>query len=288
MDLPDRQILDSDLEFMALYTGWEIQKCRERVIEVWRKSRNGQLHVYHCIAELMFLKTRVARHPLYSTALAALQTDPQAKWLEVGCAFGTDVRKVIVDGWSEEGMYCLDVNDGYWNLSLELFGDGPKGPNKKLNVHTVFANITEIPDAEILNVLPRGEFSVASVAAVLHVLARDDSEALLKKLFDVLLKPGGLMFGTAVGAEEPEGREWWTTPDGTNRKRFLFSVETLTRLLEDIGYVDVSVKKHKRPENAALEGGAAPRVVDANTREGRALAEKVVYLIFSAKKPNAK
>lgn len=284
MELP-REISDSDLAFMAEYTKWDLTKCRERVLEVWQRSRNSGIHVYRCIAELMFLQTRVARHPSYAAAMNTLKKESTAKWLEVGCAYATDVRKVVVDGWPSEQIWCLDVTEAYFNLGLELFGD-----QETFNVNRAFGNILDetffpsTPQHTTQDVLPRNAFAVASVAAVLHVLAREDSEALLKKIFNILLKSGGLLFGSCVGAEEAEGREWWETPDGTKRKRFLWSVETLTQLLKDLGYVDISVKAYERPEKAGLES-RAPRVLDGQTAEARALSEKLIYLIFNARKP---
>lgn len=212
-------------------------------------------------------------------------------WLEVGCAFGTDVRRLILDGWPANQVHCLDVHDGYWNFGLELYKDGPDAvEGKQLACPTAFGNILDYtffsptPDDNVPDPLPRDAFSVISVAAVLHVLAKEDSFGLLTRLFNHFLKPGGLLFGSCVGTKKPDGEHWWETPDGTGRKRFLYSEQSLSALLTKLGFEDVKVSTHERPDRAGLES-RAPRVVEEGSKEAEALSQVMAYLNFSARKP---
>lgn len=282
-----RHIPDEELAFLREYTGDSLEACRARVVKIW-ESATKSLHVYRCVAELMFLATRVSRHPFYQRALEIVKQDTTARYLEAGCAFGTDVRRLILDGWPAEQIWALDVHDGYWKYGLELYGDGPDAEDgKQLKAHAVFGNILKdeffspVPNPSVPEPLPRDSFSVISLAAVLHVLAREDSVGLLTRLHDHFIKPGGFIFGSCVGTNVEEGEEWWETPDGTGRKRFLFSEGALKRLMESIGYTDVSVKAYTRAELAGLES-RAPRVVEG--REAEELAKVQTYLVFSGMK----
>ncbi|KAI9031108.1 hypothetical protein DFJ74DRAFT_702140 [Hyaloraphidium curvatum] len=277
---------DEALSFLAEYTGLTLPECRARALAVRDSAVSQNLHVYRCVAELMFLTARVARHPKYSDAMAALDADPAARWLEVGCAFGADVRKLVLDGWPAAQVHCLDVTRGYWDLGLRLFGDAGT-----LACPTAFGNILEdaffppSPPPGFADPLPRRAFAVVSVAAVLHVLAKEDVEGLLSRIFEHLMAPGGLLLGSCVGTAVEDGQSWWETPDGTGRPRFLHSGASLRRLLEKVGYVDVEVGQHVRPDRAMLRS-EGPREVQPGTREAEALAnDNLRYLVFSARKP---
>ena len=54
--------------------------------------------------------------------------------LDVGCAFGTDIRQFIIDGVEQNQLYGIDVTDTFFNLGLELFGDNGKNSQKFLNI----------------------------------------------------------------------------------------------------------------------------------------------------------
>lgn len=226
--------------------------------------------------------------PFYQKAFSAVKSDPSALWLEAGCAFGTDVRRLVLDGWPAKQVFCLDVHDGYWKYGLKLYGDGPDAPEgKRLECETAWGNILDDKffspkkDPAVPDPLPRDAFSVVSLSAVLHVLAKEDSEGLLQCLHDYFIKPGGYIFGSCVGTGAENGEHWWETPDGSGRKRFLYSEKALAALLEKLGFVDVEVCGFERAERAGLES-RAPRVVTGKEKE--ALSQVGTYLIFSAKK----
>lgn len=64
-----------------------------------------------------------------------------------------------------------------------------------------------------------GQVDFVWASAVLHVLSRGDCEKFLRNV-NLLLKPGGSVYGWTVGNAEP--REWADTPDG-KQKRYLHS-----------------------------------------------------------------
>jgi SAM-dependent methyltransferase len=229
---PKRKPLSTeDLAFLAQYLKVEpSDSLRNHVYAVWGEAWANQ-HMYRCIERFMFLHPRVAQHPYYPKVLQRIETGSQ--YLELGAAFGTDVRKLILDGWPVSLITAIDILPAYWNYGLELF----KETAEELGVKFISTNVIAEPSFCLVN-----QFSVISLAAVLHVLSKEDTQAILSKCLTFLI-PGGCLFGSCVGAKEPT--EWYPTPDGKAR-RFLHSKQSLARLLETIGFTDVTVQSSPR------------------------------------------
>ena len=101
---------------------------------------------YPCIREGKFLYPRMKSHPQYDQVLELLKsnkkyvidsnladTNSRTKSFDIGCAFGTDLRQLEVDGVSAEQIYGLDENDKFFKLGLELYEDDSEKSKKLLN-----------------------------------------------------------------------------------------------------------------------------------------------------------
>ena len=63
----------------------------------------------------------LSSHPLYSKVLENLKEGQ--KLLDVGCCFGQDIRKLVVDGAPAENINGTDVEGEFISLGYDLFGD---------------------------------------------------------------------------------------------------------------------------------------------------------------------
>ena len=64
---------------------------------------------YRCVRRLYFLHTTIDQNPKYSEALA--RRNEGHWWLDIGSAFGQDVRLPVLDGWPANRM--LATGEGW-------------------------------------------------------------------------------------------------------------------------------------------------------------------------------
>ncbi|KXS16556.1 hypothetical protein M427DRAFT_55501 [Gonapodya prolifera JEL478] len=296
-------IADSDLAFLSRWTGEkDLGVLRAHAEDNWRDMVGCATHIYRCMRRATYLSPRIARYPVYEEMLAAKAEGK--RFMEVGCAFGTDVRKVVADGWPAENILAVDITDNYWKLGLSLFQDASTPPP----VHTFFGDITDDPSTssrpDIITFLDAGTHFIYA-GAVLHVLSEAGVRAMLTKLYAVLA-PGGVLFGLSVGVSEPESGSDVTPPvpwlmvstttnvpspspattTPTRVPRVLHCSSSLTRLATSIGFASVKVKTFNIPRE--VEERVMGQTTEEETAERRALKERFgverLYLGFEMRK----
>ncbi|KAJ3255505.1 hypothetical protein HK103_006230 [Boothiomyces macroporosus] len=223
--------LEPDVSFIQSYCKIDKEEANKRVQDTIKKVEET-LHVYGCVRAGLFGKAFIHLHPKYQDVSARF-TNPDFKLLELGCCFGTDIRKMISDGLRQESITVSDLTDGYWNVGANvLFKDN-------LNVKAVFTDFAVDP---VVGLEPG--FDVISAQAVLHVLSKPQVETFLKNCFNYLYKDG-ILFGTCGGSDVAKEWEEQTPTKGLEGRvatnRYLHSVESLTELLTVIGFQDVQV-----------------------------------------------
>jgi len=232
------ELTDDSFEFISAYTKTpNIQQLREHVISL-KESIAEQLHVYRCIEGNMFLNPRIMRHATAYNKVKQIweenyKNGQAFKFADVGCCFGTDTRKLLLDGVRPEDVYAIDIHDGYWNFGYDLFKD-----KDTLKVNTLFTDVS-VPEyaethADLIN-----KFNVVYTGAVLHVFAKDEAETFVRNIFKMLVS-GGVYFGSTGVAIEPT-QTTVSTPK-KDKKRFLHSPDSLEELFKEVGFVNI--KKH--------------------------------------------
>jgi hypothetical protein len=140
-----------------------------------------------------------------------------------------------------ERSQCSDADvRGVWhrNYGLQLYED-----SSTIKVDTRFGDVTS-DSAFVQSLVADGQFAHVWTGAVLHVLPQDKVEALIRSVF-AMLRPGGSYFGTCVGTSG-QPTEW--QPGYRNRApAYLHTAESLTELLQRVGFVEVVVHEPLRP-----------------------------------------
>ena len=231
-----------DLDFFMQYTRggpWpEVEEAKELVRRVWLAVK-AKYHTYRCIQSLSFLKPKVQNLEAYSKLLDVYREQGKVKVMDLGCCFGQETRKLIVDGIPPEMIWAVDVIDGYWTAGKELFNDQEDSKHRIEHVHTVFADPCAADvDGDISRVLT-ADFDCVILMYVFHVLSLHQSEMLVQRM-NLMLRKGGLVMGTCVGSTKAQ--EWQLTPDGKSA-RFLHSIGSLSELFMRCGFEDVVVKE---------------------------------------------
>lgn len=145
-----------------------------------------------------------------------------AKYLDIGCCLGQDIRKLIHDGAPPENLYGAELTAPFIDLSFELFRD------QGIGTHFFQADaLTPLDDGESPLGKLRGKIDFIHLGMVLHVFDREKQQILLENCIS-LLKPecGSLILGTAVG--DVEGTQ---VPAGN----FMHSDETFKAIWDGIG-----------------------------------------------------
>jgi len=170
----------------------------------------------------------------YDKILHTLKQQKRIKLADFGCAFGQDIRQLILDGVSPDMITAVDLHDGYWKCGKDVFMDNA---GDKLNgIKTCWFDMSlplHHPDA-LESKLPNqiASYDFILLQAVLHTMSIEQHRVALCRI-QMLLKKGGVVMGRTVGSD-PE-KEWVMTPDGKGR-RFLHSATSLSSLFKECGF----------------------------------------------------
>ena len=237
----DCTILPSQLNF---YFEWQnqpqakraIDSAVEHVTQVWREVKK-EYHTYRCVQSLSFLVPKVQRFEAYPKLLDLLVTQKKVKVADIGCCFGQDIRRLILDGIPPDMIYAIDVTPGYWQAGLRLYNDKERNNHDIASVKTLFCDLCA-EEEEGGDVLEPASFDCIILKNVFHVLSFVQATRLIHRMAK-MLRPGGFVMGICVGSEI--GREWALTPDGQER-RYLHSVESLSKLFTAANFTPASVR----------------------------------------------
>ncbi|KAJ7315096.1 hypothetical protein DFH08DRAFT_715882, partial [Mycena albidolilacea] len=99
------------LQFLASQTGIsDADELKKHVLAIQAKAY--QVIAYPCIRIFGFTKLRMAGLPAYSQIKTLLHERPEAILLDLGCCFGTDIRKMAADGFPVQNLVACDLYRG--------------------------------------------------------------------------------------------------------------------------------------------------------------------------------
>ena len=252
-----------------------LDALRAEVLAAWRAVK-AEAHVYRCVQQLSFLTPRAPHHPHYAALLARLAADGpdrRADVADVGAAFGQEARALVADGVPPSRLLVADVSDAYWRAGVRIFDGGDA--ERMAHAATRWGDWAASDDGGAADIASGLSLSGVLCYYVLHVLSRQQSAGLLRRLRRAAA-PGCVLLGACVGAAT--AGEWALTPDGS-APRWLHSAESLTHLLSDAGWGDVSVEA-----NEPSDGLMRPPAGDV---AHAALLARALHLQFSARTPQA-
>ncbi|KAK9832278.1 hypothetical protein WJX74_005194 [Apatococcus lobatus] len=230
---PERDITEPDLQFLkSLKPHLSVSELKAHVLESFARGMNTGGVKYRCFQSLYHLLPAITDHYLYTSLVSRSQ---KGLFLDLGGGQGTDARKLIQDGWPAQHITISDVETFLWNVGLDLYEDGPKGP-----VQFIKANILDAADINSGGPLHNflGATDVVYAQAVLHLFNKETVKAYATTA-KALVKPGGLFIGANCTSDPPgafgkredsSGAPWLYTPAG------------FKAVLEEAGYVDVRIE----------------------------------------------
>ena len=215
-------------KFFKAYTATDVENLVEKAYMIYIKAL--KIHNYRCLETFKFLAPRIIHNPFYADIL---QTGSKKKILDIGCALGTDLRKMYLDGMLQHNLYGLELEQRFIDLGYELFAD-----RQKNKITFLIGNILDETIVKAFNSM--NQFDIVYSSSVIHLLEKEEIKQLLKNVL-TLLEERGIFFGQTTGLKEPQEQ---FKPSG--QKIYLHSKKSLQQELKNAGFknIKIEVKDH--------------------------------------------
>ncbi|KZV79812.1 hypothetical protein EXIGLDRAFT_734209, partial [Exidia glandulosa HHB12029] len=201
-----------EIAFLKQQTGIESdENIKQHVLRV--QERAYAVFPYPCIHHFYFTSLKISHFPAYGHLLKMGQERKGALFLDLGCCFGNDARKLAVDGFPVSQILAVDFNAEFWELGNELFGTTTEkcgirfipGDAFSSTLLDTTATPVDAPSslASIDSLTPLiGHLSAIHASSFFHLFF-EDKQALLARRVAALVKrePGSIVFGSHVGAK---------------------------------------------------------------------------------------
>jgi len=146
---------------------------------------------YPCIGGFRFLDFAIATAPEYLTVIARLKTGNE-NFLDLGCCFGQELRKVAFDGAPTEHLYGCDLREEFFDLGYKLFRD-----KEILKSQFIVADIFE-PSSALSSLY--GKMDIIYAGSFLHLFGWAEQVEICKQIVKLLKdKKGSMLLGRQVG-----------------------------------------------------------------------------------------
>ncbi|KAJ5559812.1 hypothetical protein N7513_002211 [Penicillium frequentans] len=174
-----------------------------------KARRDGMAISPHtCIRESIFAEPRIDHHFAYSRILAESENDKSKLLVDAGCCMGTDIRKLVLDGFPPENILGLDIENRYFDVGRTLY-------NEDLMSTKLRFRKADMTDPKFATKYPelKSRFHFVHSANVIHLFGMAEQEVFFRNLVH-LVAPGGTIWGRQVGLIEgfnsgyrqPEGK----------------------------------------------------------------------------------
>ncbi|KAI0032330.1 hypothetical protein K488DRAFT_78529 [Vararia minispora EC-137] len=225
-----------ELEFLKHAISQDEHEIKNRAEEVQKDEK----HPYPCLRGFHHVALMMSANKTYPLVLEKGRADPEALFLDVGCCMGTDVRKLLHDGFPGAQVLACDLLPDFIALGHKLYRDKDICP-----VHFFAADMYEIPlvapiEPPIPSNVPLGEIKKMSDllgrlsfvygGALFHLWDESTQHALALR-FALLLrvdKPA-IIFGRHQALPEPGYID-----DGIKRVRYGHSPESWIRMWKTV------------------------------------------------------
>jgi SAM-dependent methyltransferase len=168
----------------------------------------------------------ISQSPDYPTIIQRLKTGNE-NFLDLGCCFGQELRKVASDGAPQEHLYGADLRPEFFQLGYELFRD-------KDTLKSTFIAADIFDHTSPLSSLD-GKIDIIYTGSFLHLFGYAEQFEICKRIVKLLRdRKGSLLVGRQVGNLDA-GEQVHRT--NKNQTMFRHNVESFKRLWEEVGEV---------------------------------------------------
>ncbi|KAK0496148.1 hypothetical protein EDD18DRAFT_232865 [Armillaria luteobubalina] len=171
-----------------------------------------KVYPYNCIRAFNFARLKISRLPCYQQFLDLPKNRKGAIYADIGCCFGNDPRKAVVDGYPVEQVVASDLYPEFWELGHKLFKTTAETfparfvPQDIFQLKGLTKEVTpSVPNLSQVQSLAdlRGNISAIHSSAFFH-LFDEEGQFEIAKIMAALLssEPGSMIFGVHGGLPE--------------------------------------------------------------------------------------
>ncbi|KAI0440600.1 hypothetical protein F4803DRAFT_552888 [Xylaria telfairii] len=160
------------------------------------RSQAFQTYPYPCIGQSRFLNVNISDHVLYPKIISSLKNGSHS-FLDAGCCFGQELRKLAFDKAPPETLYGIDLEPSFIELGFDLFQDRRKMANA-----TFIAGDLLDPDKGWPEL--KGNIDFILTNSLFHLFPRPEQMKVACQLVSFSrAQSGSLIFGRQVGSAVP-------------------------------------------------------------------------------------
>lgn len=193
------------------------------ILTLCQREKAWAIHKYPCIGSYRFLDLAIGDHSKYPEILSRLKTGEQI-YLDLGCAFAQDLRKLVSDGVDSSKTFGADLRLDFMDLGYELFND-------KDTLKTKFIEADIFEQESALKELD-GKVDIIGASSFFHLFGWEDQKRVAHRVVK-LMKPqsGSMVVGRQAGQATPGEK----TRPGGNHSRYRHNLESWKNMWKEIG-----------------------------------------------------
>ncbi|KAH8794173.1 hypothetical protein BGZ57DRAFT_983441 [Hyaloscypha finlandica] len=210
-----RELLENYSEIPPAEVESHIYKIRD---EAW------DVFPYPCIGGFRFLDLAISLSPDYPAVLQRLKSGNE-NFLDLGCCFGQELRKVAADGAMQENLYGSDLRSEFFEMGYRLFRD-----RDALKSKFIAADITD-PSSPLSEL--DGKIDIIYAGSFLHLFSYAELIEVCKRLVKLLReRKDSLILGRQVGNVDAGDYVQKINKGG---KMYRHNAESFKKMWEEIG-----------------------------------------------------
>lgn len=173
---------------------------------------------------IRFLELSILTQSVYNDVLDRVKNG--AKFLDLGCCFGQEIRQLVLDGAPPENLYGSDLQPDFISLGYDLFKDQATLKTKFMTADILDANS---PLSQL-----NGQLGIVYTGSFFHLFNYDQQVTIAKRVVE-LLDPvkGSMLIGRQAGSEQA-GASTIESP-GVEQAPYRHNVESWKAFWKEIG-----------------------------------------------------
>ncbi|KAL9539264.1 hypothetical protein MBANPS3_010366 [Mucor bainieri] len=216
------------IQFYKEYTGSDdVQELENRLAAIQQKLAKRYKFAFSRIYERFFYKD------LIKLGQTLEQQHQKPYFLDIGCCTGTDLRKMMLDGYPKDYLIGMDIEQCYIDCGYELFKDDPDTCPIRFIIDDLF---TFEKTHALCNTI-----SIVHAGSVLHLFDLDQIVQFIHRA-TWLLKPGGILAGGHVCAD----RSTQYFRHTTKSSKYYMAIDEFKQILITEGFTDIRLETQPR------------------------------------------
>ncbi|KAH8672901.1 hypothetical protein BGZ60DRAFT_405807 [Tricladium varicosporioides] len=183
------------------------------------RDRAWDIYPFPCVGQFRFIELSLCELPSYPTVLERIKNG--GIFVDMGCCFGQDIRKLVHDGAPAINTWGIELAAEFIDLGYELFNDGATLETHMLKADIFDAQVDELSD----------KVDVIYVGLFLHLFGWDGQKKACQRIVQLLKNEKGvLILGQQIGSVTPH-----QAPTTAGIQMFKHDASSFEKLWKEVG-----------------------------------------------------